>query len=32
MHQEMIQPSQFGIISRTCLFALISIIGVFALV
>lgn len=28
-HQEMIQPSNFGVISRTCLFSLATVIGVF---
>ncbi|GAA5646676.1 hypothetical protein Vpro01_02438 [Vibrio proteolyticus] len=31
-HQEMIQPSEFGVISRTCLFSLLTIVGVFALI
>ncbi|CAH0526605.1 hypothetical protein VHP8226_01959 [Vibrio hippocampi] len=32
MHQEMIQHSTFGVISRTCLFSLGSIIAVLALI
>ena len=31
-HQEMIQPSNFGVISRTCPFSLVGIVGVFALI
>lgn len=31
-HQEMIQPSQFGVISRTCLFSLAAIVLVFAVI
>ena len=30
--QEMIQPSSFGVISRTCLFSLAAIVSVFLLV
>ncbi len=30
--QEMIQPSNFGVISRTCLFSLVGILGVFLFV
>ncbi|EGU47707.1 hypothetical protein VT1337_18801 [Vibrio tubiashii NCIMB 1337 = ATCC 19106] len=30
-HQEMIQPSNFGLIGRTCLFSLIGIVSVFTL-
>ncbi len=30
--QEMIQPSNFGVISRTSLFSLVGILGVFLLV
>lgn len=30
-HQEMIQPSNFGVISRTCLFSLFGIVLVFSI-
>lgn len=30
-HQEMIQHSNFGVISRTCLFSLLGVITVFTL-
>lgn len=28
-HQEMIHPTDFGVISRTCLFSLVGIVAVF---
>lgn len=31
-HHEMIEPTNFGVISRTCLFSLVGILGVFALI
>ncbi len=31
-HQEMIHPSYFGVISRTCLFSLAGMITVFAFI
>ncbi len=31
-HQEMIQPTQLGVISRTCIFALVALVAVFALI
>ncbi len=31
-HNEMIEYSHFGLISRTCLVSLIAIVGVFALI
>ena len=30
--QEMIQPSNFGVISRTCLFSLAGILSIFLMV
>lgn len=32
MHQEMIQHSNFGVISRTCLFSLGIIVAILALI
>jgi hypothetical protein len=31
-HQEMIRPTHFGVISRTCIFALVGMVVMFALV
>ncbi|NVC49974.1 hypothetical protein FCU11_07820 [Vibrio diabolicus] len=32
MHNEMIQPSHFGIIGRTCIASVLMIAGVFVLI
>lgn len=32
MHNEMIQPSHFGIIDRTCIASVVMLAGVFALI
>lgn len=31
-HQEMIQPSHFGVVSRTCLFCFVGLLSVFTLI
>jgi hypothetical protein len=32
MHQEMIQPSNLGVISRTCLFCLGTVVAILAII